>query len=68
VCQVYYAPANVSSAMSDVVVQYNIVLAFTSNRPFACEVQQLSRTVHPGDAAINRSLARLKKPTRYFRD
>jgi hypothetical protein len=27
--------------MSDVVVQYNIVLAFTSNRPFACEVQQL---------------------------
>jgi hypothetical protein len=50
-------PANVSSAMSDVVVQYNIVLAFTSNRPFACEVQQLSRTVHRGDAAINRSLA-----------
>jgi hypothetical protein len=48
-------PANVSSAMSDVVVQYNIVLAFTSNRPFACEAQQLSRTVHPGDAAINRS-------------
>ena len=31
-------PKNVSSAMRDVVVQYNIALAFNSNPPLACEV------------------------------
>lgn len=30
-------PKNVSSAMRDVVVQYNIALAFNSNPPFPCE-------------------------------
>src|SRR4029077_6366466 len=40
-------PRNVSSAMRDVVAQYNIVLAFNSNPPFACGVEPDSGSVKP---------------------
>jgi hypothetical protein len=45
-------PKNVSSAMRDVVVQYNIALAFNSNPPFACEVEP-SFGVKPGRLRIS---------------
>ncbi len=40
-------PRNVSSAMRDVVAQYNIVLAFNSNPPFACGGEPDSGSVKP---------------------
>ncbi len=40
-------PRNVSSAMRDVVAQYNIVLAFNSNPPFACGVEPDPGSVKP---------------------